>query len=135
VARISGKDGRIYLEIASGGSASPLPFVTDWSINAATDKLEVTAMGDANKVYVSGLPDASGDLSFEYDDATAQTYTAAVDGIARKFYLYPKITGSPGQGQYWFGTVLIDFNLASSVSGTPKGTASWSAASTIAKVG
>lgn len=132
MARIAGRNGRVYLAIASGGTAAPLPFVSDWSISFATAKLDVTAMGDANMVYVSGLPDASGDLSFFYDDSTAQTYTAAVDGIERKFYLYPS-TLTPTQ--YFFGTVLIDFNLSSSVSGPAQGTASWNAASTIAKVG
>ncbi len=130
--RIHGRNGRVYMGIASGGLAEPLPFVADWGINFATDKAEVTALGDGNKIYVTGLPDASGDLSFFYDDSTAQTYTAAVDGVARKFYLYPSTLNT---GQYFFGTVLIDFNLKGGVGAAVSGTASWNAASTIAKVG
>jgi hypothetical protein len=116
-------------------SAEPLPFYASWSISFATEKAEVTAFGDGNKVYVAGLPDASGEFSGFYDTATAQTYTAAVDGLARKFYLYPSNTGSPGAGQYFFGTILPDFSVNATVSGAAEVSASWNAASAIAKVG
>jgi hypothetical protein len=134
VGRYHGRNGRIYLGIASDtASAEPVPYLADWSINFATDKVEVTAMGDSNKVYVAGLPDASGEFSGFHDDATAQTYTAAVDGLARKFYLYPNATASTVK--YFFGTILPDFSVNGGVSGAVQITSSWNAASTIAKVG
>jgi hypothetical protein len=132
MSRIHGRNGRIYMAIASGGVASPLPFFATWSINFATEKSEVTAMGDSNKVYVAGLPDASGEFAGFYDDATAQTYTAATDGVARAFYLYPSTLNT---GQYFWGTVLPDFNVNGGVGGAVEVSASWNAASTIAKVG
>lgn len=131
--RIHGRNGRVYLGLASSTAvAEPLPFMADWSINQVTDKAEVTAMGDSNKVYVSGLPDASGEFSGFYDDATAQTYTAATDGQARRFYLYPNLSTAT---QYWFGTILPDFSVNGGVSGAVQVKSSWNAASTIAKVG
>lgn len=131
--RIHGRRGRIYFGIASDTAlASPLPFFASWSINFATDKAEVTAMGDDNKIYVSGLPDASGQFSGFYDDATAQTYTAATDGLARKFYLYPSTLTNT---QYFFGTILADFSVDGGVGDAVKISSSWSAASVIAKVG
>ena len=132
MARIHGRNGRIYLAIASGGTASPLPFFATWSINFAVDKVDVTAMGDTNKVYVGGLPDASGDFSGFYDDATAQTYTAAVDGLPRAFYLYPNLLTV---AQYFWGTILPDFSVNGGVSGAVAVSANWNAASGIAKVG
>jgi hypothetical protein len=113
-------------------TAVPLQFFAMWSINFATDKIDVTALGDSNKVYVAGLPDASGDFSGFYDDATVQTYTAAVDGLARRFYLYPSTLNT---AQYFFGTVLPDFKVNAGVSGATEVSASWNAASAIAKVG
>lgn len=113
-------------------SAEPLPFFADWSINFATDKTEVTAMGDNNKVYVAGLPDASGEFSGFYDDATNQTYTAAVDGLARKFYLYPSTSLN---SQYFFGTILPDFSVNGGVGAAVAVSASWNAASIVQKVG
>jgi len=132
VARLHGRNGRVYMALASGGTAEPLNFQAKWSINFATDKDEVTALGDANKVYVGGLPDASGDFSGYYDDATVQTYTAATDGVARKFYLYPSTNNT---AQYFFGTILPDIKIDGDVASAIKVAASWNAASTVAKVG
>jgi hypothetical protein len=132
MSRLHGRKGRAYIGIASGGTAEPLPFTAKWTLNATTDKSEVTAMGDDNKIYVSGMPDASGSLSGFYDDATAQTYTAAIDGLARKFYLYPSILTNT---QYWFGTVILDVTIGGGVDGPVTFDANWNAASTIAKVG
>ena len=132
MARIAGRNGRIYLAIASAGTAEPIAFQNKWSLDSASDKIEVTAFGDGNKVYVAGLPDASGDFSGFYDDSTAQTYTASQDGIARKFYLYPSILTT---SQYFFGTVLVDFGAESGVGDAVSVKASWSAASLIQKVG
>jgi hypothetical protein len=132
VARISGRRGRVYIGIASGSAASPLPFQAAWSISFATDKSEVTSFDDVNKTYIAGLPDASGDFSGFYDDATAQTYTAATDGVARNFYLYPSLLNT---SQYWFGTVLPDFKVDGDVGDAIKVSASWSAASPTVKVG
>ena len=132
MARIHGRNGRIYMAVTSGGTASPLPFFADWSINFVVDKAEVTAMGDSNKVYVSGLPDASGDFSGFYDDSTAQTYTAATDGVARAFYLYPSTLNT---GQYWYGNILPDFSVNGGVAGAVQVKATWNAAGAITKIG
>jgi len=120
------------MAVASGATAEPLPFFAKWSINFATDKADVTAMGDDNHIYVTGLPDAKGQFSGFYDDATAQTYTAAVDGVARKFYLYPSILTNL---QYFFGTILPDITIDGDVSAAVTVSADWVAASNIAKVG
>lgn len=117
--------------IASGGTAEPVAFLSSWSIEFETDKEEVTAFGDTNKIYVAGLPDASGEFSGFYDDATAQTYTAATDGVARKFYLYPDNTSAT---KYWWGTVFPDFKVNAAVDGAAEISSSWNAASSIAKV-
>ena len=133
MARIHGKRGRIYLGIASdSASAEPLPFFARWAINHTTDKAPVTAMGDTHKTYVSGLADATGSFNGSYDTATAQTYTAAIDGLARKFYLYPDASTN---SQYWFGTILVDMSVDGGVDGAVAVAASWAAASPVAKVG
>jgi hypothetical protein len=133
VARRHGKNIRVFMNLTSGGTAEPIAFVRSFNMSAATDKVDVTAAGDDNKIYVAGLPDGSGSFEFWFDDATVQTYTAAVDGVARKFYQYPDFVNSPGV--YWFGTVLPDFNVSATIDGGVEGTASWNAASRIAKVG
>jgi hypothetical protein len=120
------------MAIASGGTAEKIAFLNSWSINFNSEKAEVTAFGDSNKVYVAGLPDASGEFSGFYDDATAQTYTAATDGQPRKFYLYPSTSTAT---QYWFGEVLPDFSVNASVNGAAEISSSWNASSEIKKQG
>lgn len=132
MARIAGRNGRIYMGIASGGTAEPVAFQAEWSINFTTPKIDVTAFGDPNKVTVAGLPEATGAFSGFYDESTAQAYTAAVDGVARKFYLYTNTTTNT---QYFFGTINPDVSFSSSVSGATTVSSNWEAASTIAKSG
>lgn len=133
MSRIHGRNGRIYMGLASSTAiAAPLPFFATWSINFTTDKVDVTAMGDTNRTYVAGLPDAAGQFSGFYDDVTVQTYTAAVDGQPRNFYLYPSLL-TPGQ--YWYGTILPDFSVNGGVAGAVEVSASWNAASAITKIG
>ena len=84
MARIAGTTGRLYVGVASSAAAAePIAYISKMALDFSTDDLEVTAMGDVNKVYVAGMPDCSGSFSGFYDDATAQTYTAARDGAAR----------------------------------------------------
>lgn len=129
MSRIHGRHGRVYLQIASTDTqAQPLPFTVRWSINYVTDKADVTAQGDNNKTYVAGIPDASGEFSGWYDDSTAQTYKAARDGIARKFYLYPDTRDTT---KYHYGTILPDFSSSGAVDGAVEMSASWNAASDI----
>ena len=133
MARRAGRNGTIYFEITSGGSAEPIAYQSRWSINSKTNKIDVTAFLDTNKTYVAGLRDASGMFSGFYDDATAQTFTAATDGIARKFYLYPDRVNKPAQ--YWFSTILADFSVDGDVDGAITVSADWNAASDLLKVG
>lgn len=132
MSRIHGRNGVIYFDMTGAGSAANLPFQSKWSINFATDTDEVTCFGDANKTYVSGLPDASGEFSGFYDDASKQTYSAATDGVARKFYLYP---ASGLTTQYWYGNIIADFKVEAGVSGGAQVSASWKAAGAITKAG
>ena len=133
MARRHGRNGRLYLDISGGGSAASVNFIADWTIDFKTDRVDVTGMGDSNKVYVAGLPDASGSYSGFFDDATAQMYTAAADGLARKFYLYPDITNTPGV--YWFGTSFFDMTATGGVEKAVQISGTFSAATTVAKVG
>lgn len=132
MARIHGRNGICYIGATSGDDASPMAYLSDWTISFTVDKQDVTAMGDANKVYVAGLPDAEGDFSGFYDNATDQTYTAATDGLPRNFYLYPSTSLTT---QYFFGTILPDFEVSGGVGDAVKIKSKWNANSTIAKVG
>lgn len=132
--RVSGSTGRLYVGIASSSAAAePITYISKMSMDFSTDDSDVTALGDTNKVYVSGLPDCQGSFSGFWDDATAQTYTAATDGSARNFYWYPKTPSNTGP--YWFGTGLFDFSIDTDVSGPVAISGNFKAASAVTKIG
>lgn len=141
MSRIHGRNGIAYVAVngpggggvTGGAIATPMAFLTDWSINFTVAKVDVTAMGDTNLIYVAGLPDASGDFTGFYDTATAQTYVAATDGLSRNFYLYPSTIGVQGSapGQYFFGTILPDFSLTGGVGAAVGLKSTWNAATII----
>jgi hypothetical protein len=130
--KLSGRNGALYANITSSGTAEPIAYLNNWSVDFSTDKIDVTSFGDVTKTYVAGLPDFKGSYAGFYDNATAQLYTAATDGAARKFYLYPDRTAS---GQYWFGTAFFDFSIADAVDGAVQISGGFNAATASAKVG
>ena len=134
MARIHGRNGQLYVGIASDtADAEPFPFASKWTLNFATDRTDVTAFGDGNKVYVAGLPDTSGTFEGYFDDSTAQAFTAATDGTARRCYFYP--TTPSTAGPYWYGTAFFDFNVETDVSGVVTVSGTISAASDFTKIG
>lgn len=132
MARIAGRNARLYASITSGGTAEPIAFLSTFELNFTSDRFEVTSFGDTNKAYVQGLADSQGAFNGFYDNATAQLYTAATDGVSRKFYFYPDNTAT---GQYWFGTAFFDFSPSFDVGGAATCSGSWAAASSVSKVG
>lgn len=132
MARLSGKGGILYASVTSGGSASAIAFINSWDMTFTTEKQDVTAFGDANKQYVSGLPDAQGSYAGFYDSSTAQLYTAATDGVARPFYFYPTTATTT---QYFYGNAIFDFSIKQAQNGGIAISGSWAAASAITKVG
>jgi hypothetical protein len=137
VSRIHGRNGIAYVAVdgATGANptAAPMAFLSAWSMNFTVAKVDVTAMGDQNLIWVAGLPDASGDFTGFYDTATAQTYVAATDGQPRNFYLYPSSIGAQGinPGQYFFGAILPDYSLTGGVTAAVTLKSTWNAASRI----
>lgn len=123
--RWHGRFGRIYMALQSGGTAEPVAFMNSWELNRQTDKEDVTAFTDPNKVYVAGLPDANGSFSGFYDSGTVQTYDAASDGLPRNFYLYAT---SLDTSNYWYGQILPDYKASAKVDGSVEVSADWVAA-------
>lgn len=134
MAKIHGRNGQLYVGLASStAAAEAVPNTRSWSINFTVDKSDVTSFGDTTKTYVAGLPDAQGDFEGFLDTGTAQLYTAASDGVARRFYLYPSTPATAGP--YWFGTATFDFSASGAVDGPVAVSGSWAAATSVFKVG
>jgi len=114
MARYHGKAGVVYLSTTGSGAATTTTSLSGWTLDLATDKVEVTCFGDANKTYVQGLKDVKGTLSGFLDDAGLSIFTAAdsTDGI--KMYLYPS---SAAPTVYWYGPAWLDASCAVPVAG------------------
>ena len=107
------------------GTAQPLASMASWTVNAETDKEETTSFGDANKTYVQGLPDLSGDFSGFFDDTDTSLFTGANSSDGVKLYLYPDYTSAPTR--YWYGPAWVDYSVETEVSGAVTVSGSFSA--------
>jgi hypothetical protein len=133
--RIGGRNGRVYMSTTSAGAATPVAFLSSWSLDQSADVQEVTAMGDGSKTYILGLPDATGQIQGFYDDAGSnQIYAAATaeGGSAKRMYIYPSTSDVT---KYFFGTAFVSVSISSEVNGAVEFSGSFNAASTFAGVG
>lgn len=109
-----GKKGVVYASTSGTGNATMIAQLSEWSLNMATDKVEVTCFGDANKTYVQGLRDISGSISGYWNSASDDLFDGAesTDGI--KLYLYPS---SDASAQYFYGPAWLDMSISDPVNG------------------
>jgi hypothetical protein len=131
MSRISSRNAVIYMGTTTAAEASLLTYQNSYTMNLTFERIDVTAFGDTTKQYVAGIADASGEFSGFLDDASVQTYTAAIDGLSRKFYLYPSALTV---ARYFFGTILADMTINGAVAGAAEVSASWSASGPFARV-
>lgn len=124
-----GRNGALYLAASNGGEAVPLNGKTKWSLSQTVDQVDATAFGESSKTYLAGLPDGSGDFEGFYDFAADAIFSAAADGLARKFYLYPD--SSNHATLYFFGTAFVDASMDVSVTDAVKVKGSLKAATPI----
>ncbi len=113
MARYHGRAGAVYLSSTGSGTAVSVGSLSAWNIDMATDKVEVTAFQDPNKVYVQGLKDISGSLSGFWDSSTDALFEAADSADGIKMYLYPSVDAPT---KYFYGTAWVDASIDTSVS-------------------
>jgi hypothetical protein len=124
MARHHGKTGLVLMSTSSATVATAVT-LSKWSLNLATDKVEVTSFGDANKTYVQGLKDVQGSLSGSWDDTDTQLFPGGDSTTGVKLYLYPDFTNSPTK--YWYGPAWIDPSIDVDINGAVTVTASFAA--------
>lgn len=110
----AGRKGVIYMSTTGSGAASNVIKMNAWTLNRTTDKIEVTAFGDANKTYVQGLPDVQGTFGGFWDDSESKPFTGASSTDGVKLYLYPS---SDAPTKCWYGPAWLDVSQDTSVSG------------------
>lgn len=123
--RYHGQKGAIYGSTTGTGVATSWISLSAWTLDAATDKVEVTAFQDANKTYVQGLKDLKGTISGWWDSADDSLFDAADSADGLKLYLYPATTAST---IYWYGPAYIDASINVAVNGAISVTGNYVAA-------
>lgn len=96
-----GKDGVVKVT-ASGGSATTIGHVRNWSLDETVDTLEATAMGDAFKEYCIALKDWSGSIDVLWDPADVGQGIIAV-GAQLVVALYPEGVS----GALYAGSIIV----------------------------
>jgi len=121
MAKYHGQGGRVYLSTTGSGTAVQAVALSSWSLDMPTDRVEVTSFEDANKTYVQGKRDISGELSGFWDEADDSVFdgSESTDGV--KLYLYPSKDAAT---RYFYGPAWLDASIECGVDGavTIKGT-------------
>lgn len=130
--RFHGRNGRLMVAPTASAAASPVAYVSSFTIDSQTDKADVTAFGDNNKQAVVGLPDDKGTFAGFADIAGDTLYTAARDGLARATYFYPDFVNAPGT--YFFMKAFWDWSMNTAVAAGASVSGNWSAASDVTRV-
>lgn len=128
--RIHGRAGIAYLSVNNGDAASPVAFLSEWTVDYKQNVFDITVITDVQVVHAAGLPEASGTFTGFYDSATAQSYAAAVDGLPRNLYIYPS---SALPGTFFAGMVLPDYSIAGGSTNAVKLTVTWASATAVAE--
>lgn len=124
----AGRKGVVYLSTTGSGAATNVLKLTNWTLDQSTDKIEVTAFGDANKTYVQGLKDVKGTFKGFWDDTETKPFVAADSTDGCKLYLYPSADASAA---YWYGPAWMDVSIdtgvadAVSISGSFAANGAW----------
>lgn len=125
MARYPARNAVMYLSTTKAGTASAVLGVAEFTVNAEQEKIDVTCFGDANKVFVPGLPELSGDFGGFWDDTESKIFAAArsVDGC--NIYLYPSATAPT---KFWAGPAWLDVSMDCAVAGAVQISGSFAAA-------
>lgn len=100
-----GKAAYILMSPTATGALEVVSDMANWSVDATTDTVDVTAFGADNKQYVQGLPDVRGSLSGFWSDSIDIVQRASESADGCKLYIYP--AGSSVTGYYRAGPAWI----------------------------
>lgn len=132
MARYPGRNSLLYISTSGAGVASVVLALNAWDFNRETDKIDVTAFNDANKVYVQGLADVQGSFSGFWDDTETKIFTAADSATPVNVYMYPSINK---MNSYHYGTAWLSASMKTTVAGAIEVSGSFAAGGSWGRVG
>jgi len=114
------KSGRLGGVMYDPAGITPVTVVAlnKWKLSLKTDHLNVTCFGAANKVYVPGMRDVSGNLSGFWDSDSLVLFNAAQAEVPGMLKLIPN-SGAAEDGFFFTGLAYLDADIDCSVEGVP----------------
>ena len=132
-----GKDGVIAISTSGAGTPAPMALITDWTLDMATDTVETTALGDANKTYVQGLKDIKGTFTGQFNALDDGIFEAAdsTDGV--QIEIWPSVNSPISfTGPAWLNvSIKGGVSAAVTVDGSFTAKGAWSRTSPVAATG
>ena len=107
------------------GVASPVFKLQKWSLNRATDKIDITCFLDLNKVYVQGLADLKGTFEGLWDETETKPFAGSESASGCNLFLYPSLDAPT---EYWKGPAWLDMSMDVDVNGAVKISGNFAAA-------
>src|SRR5262245_45425481 len=126
--RIHGKNGQVKMDPTGVGGAGLVVVadISEWTLDARKDRVEVTAFGDTNKIRVAGLPDYSGTVAGWWETTSSPLFFNVVFGnVAAMLRLIPDGTIPL---EYFEGKANLDGSVNCSATGAVSISGKWDAA-------
>ncbi len=131
MARRHGKNGAVSMDPTGSTTYAEIVSLNSWTLDAASDNVDVTAFGDTNKQYVKGLPDYKGDIGGWWDSSSVVIFDAAFAGTPVGLKLVPSTLDATF---FFSGLGYVDAGIecpadgAVSISGTWVAAGNWTMA-------
>jgi hypothetical protein len=129
--RLHGALGQIRMDpLGVGGAAAVVvASLNKWDLDLAKDRVKVTAFGDANQVYVEGLPDIKGSYGGWYDPAEGLVIFDVIFGTVKPYLELLPSSLTPlvkfGGKALMDGKISVDSNGAVSIGGSFAASGAW----------
>jgi hypothetical protein len=125
MARRHGKNGDVMMDPTGGATVVRVASLNSWTLDAASDNVDVTCFGDTNKQYVKGLPDYKGDIGGVWDAADVAIFDAAFAGTPVALKLIPSTLDATA---FFEGLGYIDAGIDCPADGAVTISGTWVAA-------
>lgn len=129
--RIHGSMGSVKMDPTGVGTASAVVVASlnKWELDLAKDQAKVTAFGDANQVYVEGLPDIKGSYNGWYDPADGLVIFDVIFGTVKPYVELIPSSLTPlvffGGKANLSGKISVDANGAVAIGGSITAAGPW----------
>lgn len=126
--RISGDRGSVLADETGGVTYVAIASLSKWSLSMAKEYYKVTSFGDANQIYVPGLPDISGSISGFWDSTDVTLFDIALGTVAPHLKLVPSTLAATFffDGLAWLdASIDVSQGGAVTINGSFKGAGPW----------